>query len=119
MIESDVYSALSGDATVSGYVGTKIYPNIAPKGTAAPYIVYKVTGGIPQNHLRGESVMKNKRIEINIYSKDYGDCQAIYAAVDSAVKTLAAIRQSFIQLWDGDPELHRFVVDYSIWKKEV
>lgn len=119
MIESDLYSALSNDATVSGYVGTKIYPSVAPKGTAAPYIVYKVVSIIPQNHLTGESDMKNKRVEINIYAKDYGDAQAIYAAVDVAVKTLAAIKQSFVQLWDTDPELHRFSVDYSIWKKEV
>jgi hypothetical protein len=40
-----LYSVLSGDATLAGLVGTKIYSYLAPGGTASPFVVYNFQGG--------------------------------------------------------------------------
>jgi hypothetical protein len=44
-IESAIYYILSNDSTVSGIVGTSVYPNNAPQTETTPYIVYDQIGG--------------------------------------------------------------------------
>lgn len=40
-IEKAMVDAVGGDATVSGLVGARIYPLVAPQGSTRPYLVYQ------------------------------------------------------------------------------
>lgn len=46
-----IYSHLSGKASITALVSTRIYPQQAPQGAALPYIVYNVIGGEQPQHM--------------------------------------------------------------------
>ena len=41
--ETFLYARLAANATVASYVGSRIYPVLAPMGTAMPLVVYQRT----------------------------------------------------------------------------
>ena len=48
-IEDAIYDKLVGDATVLGYVSTRVYLHMAPPGVALPYIVFIPNAGGDMN----------------------------------------------------------------------
>jgi len=40
-----LYTVLSGDATITSLVGSRIYDGISPQGVIFPYIIYSFLGG--------------------------------------------------------------------------
>jgi len=53
MIGKAIYNILSNDATLTGLVGTNIFPQIAPQDTNAPFVVYVTSNTIPSQHKDG------------------------------------------------------------------
>ena len=89
-IGSTLYTLLSSDATISGYIGTspvRIYPDIAPLSAAQtfPYITYTIVSQVPTNtkgpydqgdpSLTGPQKQKSPldivRVQINSFTNDY------------------------------------------------
>jgi hypothetical protein len=47
-----IYNLLANDATVSGFVGVKIYPAEIPQAVEMPAIIYSINGIEPENDKR-------------------------------------------------------------------
>lgn len=50
-----LYTVLSGDATITGLVGSRIYDGLAPQGAALPFVVFNFQGGVD---LRGVGTVR-------------------------------------------------------------
>ena len=80
-----IYNILSNNGAVTGIVGTKIYPELAPTGIDTPYIVYSIVSNSP-------SETKNKNGDIDAASVEVYCFQDTYSnAVDLGVSVRAAL----------------------------
>ncbi len=53
------YAQLSGDATLTGVVGTKLYADIAPDESATPYVTYSMLSGVDLMVVSGIRIWTN------------------------------------------------------------
>ena len=105
---------LSGDATVTGLVSTRIYPNVAPPDTAPPYITFRVVSGVPHNTLNESAALSSaNRIQMDCYSDDYLELTTtLRDAVEAAIAPYGWIL--FEQdVYEDDTRLHRRIIDFS------
>ena len=66
-----VYYLLSGDTSIKGYVGTKIFPIVVPEKTEAPFIVYERRGDLDYNK---DSVgLYRTLVDVTVVSEGYTD----------------------------------------------
>lgn len=82
MIGAIVYAALAADATVSGLVGARIYPEEAPDEAALPLVVYTVRA---QEVVEGTAPMWPCTVSANCYAATDGDAETLGAAVRSVL----------------------------------
>lgn len=80
-IESTVYTALTGDATIGGIVSTRVYPVTAPDNRTFPLIVYSVISGVPA----GSTGWVRSRVQLDMYATTY----AVVKSLRDAVQVLA------------------------------
>ena len=92
MIQEGIYTLLSNDAGVSGLVGTRIYPNVAPqrkKGEAAlmPYVVYDVIGTDPVETLAGTSAaLSRATFRFTAWSRSYDTANNVVEKIRLALQ---------------------------------
>lgn len=90
-IESTLYSTLSADATVRGYVSSgsplvhRIFPNVAPDGVADPYVVYDMMSYDSFNYVTGAPQAHRKIISIDCYANSYDTAKALAEACRAAL----------------------------------
>jgi hypothetical protein len=80
-IEEAIYYLLSNDATVSGLVGTRIYPMVVPRNAAMPAIAYQQISGVREHTMTGPIGMVKARFQINCWAETYATADAIAEAV--------------------------------------
>ena len=76
-IYSAIRSILVADATLTGLVGSKIYPNAAPQGTQSTFVVINVISNLPTNTKAQASTMDRYRIQVSTFSTDFDTCQTV------------------------------------------
>jgi len=84
-----IYTLLSGDTTVNGYVGTKIYPLVIPEAQTLPCIVYERHGDGELN--KDQKGIYNTIVEIIILSEDYTESINIAQAVENRLNHFQGI----------------------------
>lgn len=90
MIGKYIYARLTADATVSGLVGTKIYPIAAPQETAPPFVVYSCSITPATFHKGGEAAKDNYSVTLRIFYPP-GETAAAYDkihTVDTAIRNV-------------------------------
>jgi len=80
-----IYYLLSNDATVSGLVSTRIFPEVADQEQAMPYIVYNIRSNDPSDVQTGPSALDTASIEVASYSTSYTQAIDVAAAVRLAL----------------------------------
>ena len=80
-----IYNILTNDATVSGIVGTKIFPEIAPPNTDAPYIVYSVLSNTPSDSKEDGGAIDVSNIEVYNFQSTYTNAIDLGVAVRDAL----------------------------------
>jgi hypothetical protein len=122
-----IFGVLSADPSVAYLVGTRIYPNVAPQGPrptdSYTAIVYQVISDVPQNAFTGDATdrLRNARVQIDCYARQYKDVQAIADAVDKVISALSrpdlsAWRESSRDYYDNEAQLHRVSMDVNVWR---
>lgn len=79
---SAVYSDLSRDPTVSGLVGTRIYPRMIPQDADLPAIAYLIPSD-PREHTHDGGRTKRTRIQIICLGSTYAQAKSVAAAVEA------------------------------------
>lgn len=118
-----VRALLAADAAVIALVGTKLFANLAPQGTVAPYVVLRVISDVPENTLNGTSTgrLSAIRLQIDSYAKTYLAAAAVAETVDAVVSALAgadlaAQRLTGRDLFDDAAQLHCLSADFGVFR---
>ena len=80
-----IFELLDDNGPLSSHVDSRIYPIVAPQGTALPFITYEVTG-TTITHTKEKATHQLARVEIVAYADTYGDAVTIGGAMRNAVK---------------------------------
>lgn len=59
----------------------RIYPGVAPQGTARPYAVYNLISETPIYHLGGESAATNRLVQIDVYAQTALSARTVEKAI--------------------------------------
>jgi hypothetical protein len=92
--EQFLYWRLTTHTSVSSLVGTRVYPVIAPMGTALPLIVYQRTNVTREQSLAGPVGAPVVSIQMTSYATSYTACKQIARGVRLAVDGWTGTTQS-------------------------
>lgn len=70
-----LFEQLTGDATLAGLVGDRVYRNLAPPGATLPYVVFGFVAGLDRNAVGSRSIM---------FTRPFYDIKGVVAGTDSA-----------------------------------
>lgn len=112
--ESTIYDLLKG------LVGNRVYPDVAPPGTARPYITYQQVGGQTVAFLeRGVPSKKNGRYQINVWATTRAEAAALALQIEGVFITTSALQAEAlgapIAAHEPDEGLYGAMQDFSIW----
>jgi len=128
-LETGLYSALTGDGTVSGLVSTRVYPEVMPQGVTYPAISYQRISTVRYNMLSGVDDFTQVRIQVDCWDSSYSGVKTLAAAVKSALDGVTVLGAETIQHCfmdsmvdlsqvDGDREDRRVSMDFMVYLNE-
>lgn len=98
--------------------GNAVYPILAVRNTAIPYIVFQRVATVPEHTLgkNGAPSIERTRMQIDAYAQNYDAAQALAQAIIDAMLAWSIVNtlQSFQDLYEPDSGLHRVMLDFSI-----
>ena len=80
-METGVYSYLISKTSITSLVSTRIYPLIAPEGSAWPFIIYQRIGSSHEHNMSGSSGLVTATVQIDAYAEAYSSAKSIGAAI--------------------------------------
>lgn len=87
MIGAAVRTILLADSTVSGLVGTRIYPLELPLDCSFPALTYAIISDPFQ------IVMRSARVQINCWAADYTERETLKDSVEAALKFYTGLKE--------------------------
>lgn len=113
-IESELFTALS--SLVSG----RVYPDEAPSGAVAPYIVYQQVGGVAPTFLESAvPSIRNARMQVAVWAATRASSSALSLSVHDALISCATFQARPIggMIANRDPNtlLYGSRQDFGIW----
>ena len=115
--ERKIYATLTGDPTVSGLVGTRVYPFTAPQDVTLPYVTYFRAGGTLENGFSGYLGTERPRIQIDCWAATYAGAKALALAVRGAMDaatTFSAACESDRDGFEDTDDFHRVILDFIV-----
>lgn len=132
MIHRGIFSLLRDDAGVGAIAGDRIYPQVAPRDAAEPYIVYQRVSRVDLGRdLDGANELVQARVQVDSYADGYNTARNLADAIrrrldgykgtvdltGSPSETLRIGGISLIEDRDDfddsvKPKLHRVIQDY-------
>lgn len=110
--EAIVYGALQSLASGN------VYPDVAPGGVVAPFIVYQAVGGQSTNYLSNTDNLQNARVQVAVWANDRLTAVALMQSVISALSGSPIYGVSIgapVSTWEFDTKLYGSRLDFSIW----
>lgn len=80
-VESDVYTALTGNVTLAALISTRCYPVRLPDNATYPACVYTTIDDV-QNASKGKM---RSRVQIDCYASSYTSLKSVRDAVQGAI----------------------------------
>ena len=127
-VEAAIYSILTGDATVSSLVGTRIYPVMAPQDAVLPGIVYKRISTDRLSALSADIGVAEARFQFDCYAATFDQAKIVSEAVRGALQRYkgtaggTTIRDTVMEDEDDDfidsTDEHRSRLDITIVYEE-
>ncbi len=115
----DVRDHLLLDATVAGFIGTRLFALKRPQGSILPVVTYQVISGQRPQTWTGPAGMQRQHVQFSIWSTEYGQAyqigQAIILSLDSFE---GALFENQRDLMDDDNVFFGRAIDYFFWLKE-
>lgn len=118
MIDDTIASALKGIVPNGDGSSYRVFPDIAPAGTATPYITYQATGGQAPNTLDGAANLMNVRMQVNVWASTR---RAATQIMTSVIAALCADGIDAVPIgapvsdYEFDTQLYGSRLDFSIW----
>lgn len=112
MLETALQTAL--DALVGG----RCWPDVAPAGTARPYITWQQVGGEAPTYVDDTTPdQRNARVQINVWADRRLDAAALALSVEPALIAALSARPVGAPVATHDPDtgLRGMRQDFTIW----
>lgn len=124
MLENKIYSLLTGTTIITGIVGTRIYPVIAPQNVTFPFILYTRIAGGQINLLSGYSQLENPRIQIDAFSTGYSQTKTLADNIHTVMNSSTTFKSVLITEGDlfgddlSEQGAYRVSMDFSCFNQE-
>lgn len=131
--EAVLRSALVGNTSVTSMVGTRVYPLLAPKTAALPFITWRRSGISREHTLAGPMGMPNVSVEMQSFAATYEDVRELADRVrvvldgyggtvnNVEVKNVSLEQESddFVQLAGGElPPVYQVTQTFNVLWQE-
>lgn len=98
----------------------RVYPDVAPEGTATPYVVWHQLGGMAAQYVEGPMAgRRNCLVQINVWHESRLVANQLSLDIEAALTThptLQAQAQSALSAaYDEDAALRGSMQDFSLW----
>lgn len=95
-----VYATLSGASALAALVGDRIYPAIAPEGTARPYVVFHKISAVPTASHDASSTnrLDETLVQFNIVADDYTGTEDVANALRATLEDAAGPTNGSIEV---------------------
>lgn len=124
-----VRTLLLGDATVTGYVATRVFPLTLPQKVTFPAITYQRISRLDVGSLEGPSALARARVQVDVWAKTYDQAAAVGAAVRRRLngyrgpvagqEDVQGIRlETNRDEYDAEALLYRHTADFYVWHEE-
>ena len=90
-LKKDIRHFLLADGTVSGLIGSRLYPAMAEENVATPYVIYSIVSFKPTMAHDGPTGGARARVQFHIVADRVGSLEAVSTAIQDA---LEGLRQS-------------------------
>lgn len=115
-VESDIYTLMKPLA------GNRVFPDVAPLGTATPFITYQQVGGDALSFYGREvPSKKHGRFQVNVWGKTRAEVAALSLQIESAFITATAFTAEAlgapVSELDEEIPLYGARQDFSIWSE--
>lgn len=130
-IEEALFSYLSTYSGLSTLISKKIYPIIAPEGTAVPYVTYTRISGQRFHAFRSDSGMTNPTFQFSCFGTSYSNAKAVAAQLRAALQnysgTMGGVGGVSVQsvllidendLYDDEAKVYYTTIDFQIFFNE-
>jgi hypothetical protein len=132
--EAVLRTALVGNTSVTSLVGTRIYPLLAPKTAALPFITWRRSGISREHTLAGPMGVPNVSVEMQSFAATYEDVREVADRVrlvldgyggtvnNVEVKHVSLEQESddFVQLAGGDlPPAYQVTQTFNVLWQET
>jgi hypothetical protein len=84
MVEEGITSLLLADATLSGLIGTRIYPVLVPSDPVYPLLTYQVVTS-KREYTLSNAVTKQKCIQFDCWGSTYSDSKQVQQALENVL----------------------------------
>ena len=103
-----IYRTLKADIelTIVIDVEEKVFEDVAPTGTQAPYVVWQTISGQAENHLDAPASFDNTQFQVMVYAVDVKDAYAIRDAIRAALEQHVWIMNPAISQHDNKAKLY-------------
>ncbi len=124
--ETDLHTRLSQDGGISALVSTRLFPALAPQGTARPYCVYTVVSKPHIYSHSGFSGLSKIKVQVSCYGDSYQQAKNVANAVISALETWpgsqgsqSAFCTNQQDVYETETGLYRIPIEFQIIYNEL
>lgn len=112
-VESTIYSV------VGALCASRVYPDVAPTGTARPYVVYQQVGGQVLNPIDGSAPGdRHARVQVNVWAATRIAATTLMQQIEDAMRPAPAHGRpvgALIARYDEHSELRGAQQDFTFW----
>lgn len=118
--QSDIYTAITGNGTVAGLVGTSIFPDVADGTVSAPFIVYQVVSTDGETTHDGVRNIEFPLVQFSCWSTTKASAISLAAAVNDVLdgKTISGTANASFTFsnqfgnYDSESKLFGEILEY-------
>jgi len=108
------------DAALTDLAGGRVFPDVAPLGTARPFITYQAVGGAPTNYLSGDRPDKQHvRMQVNCWAEGRAEASELGALVEDALRAATHLQievlSGRVANFDEETDLRGTMQDFSLY----
>ena len=123
-VEADLYSILSGDATVTGQVSTRIYPVYLPQNCILPALTYYRVSTIREQSMQEDPGWATTRFQVSVWTTSaltWGTVADIvrtalhrHVGIYAGVTVTDLAIENEITTYDFDTDEHQVAMDFMV-----
>lgn len=118
MIDETIFDALKGLVPNTDGATFRVFPDVAPEGTALPWLTYQSVGGQAVPDLDGPAETLNARMQISVWAATRTSAtrlmqQASAAMCDEPLNGVAI--GAAVSVYEQSTKLYGSRLDFSVW----